>query len=220
MGYQVRLTSDIYSVCDDINECIITPSICPLNAYCINAIGSYNCECKSGFSKGKTNSRICLDIDECNEIPDLCQQKCVNFYGGYQCICNDGYELGPDNRTCYDINECEHQQMNKVCMGFCNNVPGTYQCSCPRGYILDSDQNTCRDIDECSSGKFCTGRYDICTNTRGSFKCATIVCPHGYRNDPREKTFVFGYNFRFNYSNYNKFSKRIGDVNISKNVRT
>ncbi|XP_037816046.1 fibulin-2-like [Lucilia sericata] len=177
------------SRCVDINECDQKgPSLCPTNAQCINTIGSYFCECKSGFQKSKENERICLDVDECNEIPGLCHQKCVNFFGGYRCTCNNGYELGPDNRTCIDVDECEVQQTHKLCMGFCDNVPGSYECSCPRGYTLASDRNTCLDIDECATGEFCTGRNDVCTNKRGGYKCTTIHCPFGYINDPEQKT--------------------------------
>lgn len=177
--------------CVDINECEQKgqkTSLCPANAQCINTIGSYFCECKPGFQKSFENERICLDVDECNEIPGLCQQKCVNFFGGYRCTCNNGYELGPDNRTCNDIDECEVEHPLKLCMGFCSNVPGSYECSCPRGYILASDRNTCIDIDECVSGEFCTGRNDVCTNKRGGYKCTSIRCPFGYTNDHDQKT--------------------------------
>lgn len=177
--------------CVDINECEQQgASLCPANALCINTIGSYFCECKPGFQKSVENERICLDIDECNEIPGLCHQKCVNFFGGYRCTCNNGYELGPDNRTCNDVDECEVKHSHKLCMGFCSNVPGSYECSCPRGYTLASDRNTCLDIDECASRDFCTGRNDVCTNKRGGYKCTSIHCPFGYTNDPDQKTFV------------------------------
>ncbi|XP_037942356.1 fibrillin-1-like [Teleopsis dalmanni] len=175
------------SRCIDINECDREPSTCPTNAQCINTIGSYYCECKTGFQKSRDNDRICLDVDECQEISGLCQQKCVNFWGGYRCSCNSGYELSSDNRTCNDVDECEIHKVYKPCMGFCNNVPGSYECTCPRGYVLAIDRNTCRDIDECATGEFCTGRNDICTNIRGSYKCTTIHCPYGYINDPDQK---------------------------------
>ena len=39
----------------DINECIVSPSICHVNANCQNYEGSYLCSCKPGFSgNGKT----------------------------------------------------------------------------------------------------------------------------------------------------------------------
>lgn len=41
--------------CIDINECEI-PGSCPATASCINLIGSFSCECKSGY---KYQNNIC-----------------------------------------------------------------------------------------------------------------------------------------------------------------
>ncbi|XP_049316267.1 fibulin-1 isoform X3 [Bactrocera dorsalis] len=187
-GHQLLRVHDGVSRCIDINECGQGHvPVCPSNAQCLNTIGSYYCECKSGFQKSKGNEHVCLDVDECQEIPGLCQQKCVNYWGGYRCTCNQGFELSADNRTCNDVDECEVHKAYKLCMGYCNNVPGSYECSCPRGYTLALDKNTCRDIDECATGEFCTGRNDICTNIHGSYKCTTIHCQYGYVSDPDQK---------------------------------
>ncbi|XP_055857924.1 fibrillin-1 [Episyrphus balteatus] len=171
--------------CVDVNECEQDkPPVCPMTSTCLNTIGSFYCECKNGFKKNHAN---CIDVDECQEIPGLCQQKCLNFWGGYRCTCNPGYDLSVDNRTCSDIDECEVHKSYALCMGICVNVPGSYICSCPRGYQLSQDNRSCVDINECETGNYCTGRHDICTNIRGSYRCTTIRCPYGYVNDAEQK---------------------------------
>ena len=41
-----------------------------------------------------------LDIDECEEGTDECDQNCTNTNGSYYCTCMDGYKLESDNQTC------------------------------------------------------------------------------------------------------------------------
>uniref|UniRef100_A0A1X7T7F8 EGF-like domain-containing protein n=1 Tax=Amphimedon queenslandica TaxID=400682 RepID=A0A1X7T7F8_AMPQE len=51
------------SSCDDINECIEDPGVCPLRSNCINTLGSYQCNCIDGYQMNNTG--MCIDIDEC-----------------------------------------------------------------------------------------------------------------------------------------------------------
>ena len=41
-----------------------------------------------------------LDIDECAQGSDGCDQNCTNTDESYYCTCMDGYELESDNHTC------------------------------------------------------------------------------------------------------------------------
>lgn len=44
---------------------------------------------------------IILDIDECLELPGLCQGgKCVNTFGSFQCRCPTGFFLNEETRVC------------------------------------------------------------------------------------------------------------------------
>lgn len=52
---------NLLSRCIDINECKLNSTIsnCDENADCINTMGSYECQCKSGF---QGNGIICKGI--------------------------------------------------------------------------------------------------------------------------------------------------------------
>ena len=39
---------------------------------------------------------ISIDINECDQESDSCQQHCNNTIGSYVCYCDDGYQLDED----------------------------------------------------------------------------------------------------------------------------
>ena len=51
-----------------------------------------NCEFKS-----------ILDIDECSENLNGCQQNCENTPGSFKCKCRPGYMLDYDGKSCIGI---------------------------------------------------------------------------------------------------------------------
>lgn len=103
----------------------------------MNTIGSYQCECRNGFKKQSgTDDKLCVDVNECADIPGLCSQRCINYWGSYRCACDTGYRLSDNNRTCEDIDECEMHKTYNLCLGLCENTQGSYQCVCPLGYRL------------------------------------------------------------------------------------
>ncbi|XP_030627474.1 fibulin-1 isoform X2 [Chanos chanos] len=168
--------------CVDIDECIGPDNPCAGHG-CINLVGSYRCECRTGFIFNSI-TRVCEDINECRHYPGrLCAHKCDNLLGSYKCSCTTGFKLASDGRNCDDLNECE----SNPCSQECANVYGSYQCYCRRGYQLsDVDGITCEDIDECAlptGGHICSYR---CHNTPGSFHCS---CPSsGYTLAPNGRS--------------------------------
>ena len=55
--------------------------VCGIDSECQNYPGSYRCVCKPGF---KHRGRSCVDINECEEIPNICSHECVNLWGSYR----------------------------------------------------------------------------------------------------------------------------------------
>uniref|UniRef100_A0A3Q3VQI0 Fibulin-1 n=1 Tax=Mola mola TaxID=94237 RepID=A0A3Q3VQI0_MOLML len=159
--------------CEDVDECR-AGNMCGDHG-CFNLLGSYRCECRSGFTFNSI-TRLCEDINECRHYPGrLCAHKCENTEGSFKCSCTTGFKLSFDDRNCEDVNECD----NNPCSQECANVYGSYQCYCRRGYQLsDIDGITCEDIDECAlsaGGHMCS--Y-LCSNAPGSFYC--LCPPTGY----------------------------------------
>ena len=83
---------------------------------CKNTIGSYECECKTGYEwrdqAAGWSGNECIDIDECNPKVDanhnLCDANslCVNTIGSYKCSCNLGYYWNETTSRCEDYDEC------------------------------------------------------------------------------------------------------------------
>ena len=50
---------------------------------------------------------ILEDIDECVEVPNICQGgECQNTFGSFICICPTGYTLDEDQRKCVGEETC------------------------------------------------------------------------------------------------------------------
>nr|XP_023415512.1 EGF-containing fibulin-like extracellular matrix protein 2 [Loxodonta africana] len=152
----------------DVDECNQALHDCRPSQQCHNLPGSYQCTCPDGYRKIGPE---CVDIDECRYR--YCQHRCVNLPGSFRCQCEPGFQLGPNNRSCVDVNECD---MGAPCEQRCFNSYGTFLCRCHQGYELHRDGFSCNDIDECSySSYLCQYR---CVNEPGRFSCH---CPQGYQ---------------------------------------
>ena len=173
---------------DDLDE--IGPEYCSPDAYCVDNIGSFTCQCKPGFrdmSDYPNNGRLCENINECNFdsvacsgqgnwcIPNNCDKwaSCKDTVGSFECTCLVGY--AGNGTSCVDIDECDtfsHQcDLNAKCL----NRDGQYDCKCKKGFTGNGEQ--CDDIDECE-GNIHDCDYDAyCENTEGSYECQ---CKSGF----------------------------------------
>ncbi|XP_059150257.1 fibrillin-1-like isoform X2 [Physella acuta] len=163
--------------CDvDVNECD-QENVCPIGQLCRNTLGSFDCQCPSGYEKKGDD---CLDINECkrfftNITCDLQVEYCYNTPGSYICRCRPGFSHN-NVSVCEDIDECKLR--NDGCSQICKNVKGKYNCECFDGYILAANRHDCVLFsDVCTSSKFnCTS---ICSTT--DVAIPNCVCPRGYQ---------------------------------------
>eukprot|EP00917_Polyrhabdina_sp_WS-2016_P013813 GHVP01030197.1.p2 GENE.GHVP01030197.1~~GHVP01030197.1.p2 ORF type:complete len:712 (-),score=124.77 GHVP01030197.1:2788-4923(-) len=174
--------------CVNIDECAEGTDSC--QQICVDLAPGYSCGCEPGF---KLSSRYeCEDVDECAEGTHSCSDTCINTSPGYLCACPTGFLLGPDMKTCYDMDECSSPDTNQCDFAeSCQNLSGGFACDCPPGWSLGLDKKSCVDINECFEG------YEVptspgstrpacgndpsqsCTNLQGSWSC---TCAPGFRN--------------------------------------
>uniref|UniRef100_A0A1I7X8T5 EGF-like domain-containing protein n=1 Tax=Heterorhabditis bacteriophora TaxID=37862 RepID=A0A1I7X8T5_HETBA len=77
------------SVISDVDECAVHGlNMCDKNAICKNLLGTYSCECKSGF---RGDGYMCEDEDECRRQPCHPQAECTNTAGSFECRCPEGF---------------------------------------------------------------------------------------------------------------------------------
>ncbi|XP_063788826.1 hemicentin-1-like [Pseudophryne corroboree] len=115
--------------CCDIDECAFYWSN-NCSDICVNTLGSYTCECRSGYTRSVKD--VCVDIDECydadlNECHPLAM--CSNSAGSYSCSCKaghygDGFQCHPEACTtdiCDQGMECLKQVESVNCSDPCIN---------------------------------------------------------------------------------------------------
>ncbi|NWS71285.1 EGFL6 protein, partial [Crotophaga sulcirostris] len=159
----------------DLNECGLKPR--PCEHRCMNTHGSYKCYCLNGYMLMPdgtcASSRTCAMVN--------CQYGCEEIKGEVQCLCpSGGLQLGPNRRTCIDVDECSAGKAVCSYNRRCINTFGSYYCKCQLGYELKyiSGHYDCVDVNECVTNTHRCNLHAECLNTEGSFKCR---CKQGYR---------------------------------------
>lgn len=159
----------------DLNECGLKPR--PCEHRCMNTYGSYMCYCLNGYTLMPDGS--CANSRTCSLAH--CQYGCEEVQGEIRCLCpSAGLQLGPDERTCVDIDECVTGKNLCPYNRQCVNTFGSYYCKCQRGFDLKyiDGKYDCVDIDECVTGSHKCSHHASCLNTQGSYKCK---CKPGFR---------------------------------------
>eukprot|EP00064_Thunnus_orientalis_P020663 superscaffoldBa00005807_g20806 len=85
--------------CVDIDECRDGTHQCRYNQICENTRGSYHCTCPRGY-RSQGVGRPCVDINECERLPQPCAHQCVNTPGSFKCTCPPGHHLLGDGKSC------------------------------------------------------------------------------------------------------------------------
>jgi len=77
-----------------------------------------------------------VEDSRCREMQ--CDQVCLTFLDSQvpECHCREGHSLGPDGRSCRDINECEETRSRCPRGSICVNLDGGFFCTCPPGQEL------------------------------------------------------------------------------------
>uniref|UniRef100_A0AAZ3RA63 Nephronectin n=1 Tax=Oncorhynchus tshawytscha TaxID=74940 RepID=A0AAZ3RA63_ONCTS len=173
----------------DLNECGLKPR--PCKHRCMNTQGSYKCYCLNGYMLQPDgtcrNARTCVRAN--------CQYGCEVTKGVVRCQCpSPGLRLGPDRRTCVDVDECVAGRGVCPRNRKCQNTFGSYVCKCYHGYKLTYINGRYHCIDK-DSRSFCSLNPDspkcLCRDGKG-MDCypvtkVTIVPPQP-KTTPRSTT--------------------------------
>ncbi|XP_071373120.1 hemicentin-1, partial [Centroberyx affinis] len=93
------MTKGANGTCVDMDECRDGTHQCRYNQICENTRGSYHCTCPRGY-RSQGVGRPCLDINECERLPQPCAHQCVNTPGSFKCTCPPGRHLLGDGKSC------------------------------------------------------------------------------------------------------------------------
>ncbi|XP_042211836.1 fibrillin-2-like isoform X3 [Homarus americanus] len=168
--------------CVDIDECREKLDDCEDGQYCVNTLGSYQCQtqgaatqtCHPGFTFNMT-ARVCMDIDECLDGTHDCSSSeiCVNRRGDYVC------ELRDDNlsTTAYTRDEDDGEDYDVV-LAKRPSGSSSKRGRCQEGYRYNRRRRICMDVNECEEGyDFCNKLTEVCVNTVGRYRCNPLIEP-------------------------------------------
>lgn len=156
--------------CINVDECTKGASPCDANAACFDSVGSYSCECNSGWSG---SGSVCSNVDECLAALHSCtpQEACFDTNGSFLCTTHEP-----------TTTPTMHPTMS-LTTSSPTHTPTVRPASDPTIVSLcvsgrtDDGLGGCTDVNECLSGNHNCDSNAHCTNIDGSFQCE---CKSGY----------------------------------------
>ncbi|XP_029425026.1 signal peptide, CUB and EGF-like domain-containing protein 1 isoform X3 [Nannospalax galili] len=132
--------------CEDVDECQDNNGGC--QQICVNAMGSYECQCHNGFFLSD-NQHTCIHRSDegmnCMNKDHGCAHICRETpKGGVACDCRPGFDLAQNQKDCtltcnYGNGGCQHS---------CEDTDTGPMCGCHQKYALHADGRTCIEKDE------------------------------------------------------------------------
>ncbi|XP_041374230.1 low-density lipoprotein receptor-related protein 1-like [Gigantopelta aegis] len=188
-------------LCKDKSRCIPKSWQCDRDNDCVDKSDELDCSyispCEAPKFTCKNNTNICFPpeklCDDHVDCPDHsdegrlcaynmcanhdCSHICHKSPDGFVCSCPKHKRLRADNRTCFDIDICEHWG---ICSQNCSSSLDGYQCLCYKGYNLADDFYSCKPNDGVPIYIIYSNRHEIRRYDLGDQSFVSLVS--GLRN--------------------------------------
>ncbi|KAH9492875.1 hypothetical protein Btru_025002 [Bulinus truncatus] len=151
---------------ENINECLVIPSVCRNDGQCIDLTPGFLCACTD-----KWTGKYCeTDVIDCQPFSCVNGGTCLEESGGFSCVCSTGYtgHNCSERMTSCEPNPCKN---NATCSD--GSSSANFTCTCLPGF---TGQVCDGNIDECTISKPCFNNA-TCLDAINGFTC---ICSNGW----------------------------------------